>query len=161
MPLISYEGAEERGFIDLTTLAILAGYKFQSGNMTAMSVQTQGTLVNKNVSTGDDYWGVRWQQIPESLQCYALGDIQFGFVTYIVLAGLLLRDVFPDQYVLCKFLKCVKKSAVDWFLEFVMMSLEGVEYHQKMEELAKTREEVIRSLKYRDEKERFCEVSPP
>ncbi len=36
-----------------------------------------------------------------------------------------------------------------------MMSLEGVEYHQKVEELAETKEEVIRSLKYRDEKERF------
>jgi len=37
----------------------------------------------------------------------------------------------------------------------MMMSLEGVEYHQKVEELAETKEEVIRSLKYRDEKERF------
>ena len=70
----------ERGFIDLTYFAILAGYKFQSRNMTAMGVQVFGTLLNKNVLTGHDYWGVRWQQIPESLRCYALGDIMFGFV---------------------------------------------------------------------------------
>ena len=89
----------ERGFINL---AVLAGYKFQSRNMTVMSVQ--GTLLNKNVSTGDDCWGVRWQQVPDWLKCYALGDIQFGFVTYNVLAGLLLRDVFPDPDVLCSFL---------------------------------------------------------
>jgi len=60
----------ERGFIDLTSLAILAGYKFQSRNMTAMGVQVVGTLLNKKVSTGDDYWGIRWQQIPECLRCY-------------------------------------------------------------------------------------------
>jgi len=44
----------ERGFIDLSSLAVLAGYKFQSRNMTAMEVQVIGTLLNKNVSTGDD-----------------------------------------------------------------------------------------------------------
>ena len=39
----------ERGFIDLTTLAILAGYKFHSKNMMAMGVQVTGTLLNKTV----------------------------------------------------------------------------------------------------------------
>ena len=112
----------ERGFIDLTYFAILAGYKFQSRNMTAMGVQVLGTLLNKNVLTGDDYWGVRWQQIPESLRCYALGDIMFGFVFYNVLSGLLLRDVFPDPDVLCRFLKCNQKTAADWFLDFILMS---------------------------------------
>jgi len=112
----------ERGFIDLTSFAILAGYKFQSRNMTAMGVQVFGTLLNKNVLTGHDYWGVRWQQIPESLRCYALGDIMFGFVFYNVLSGLLLRDVFPDPDVLCRFLKCNQKTAADWFLDFILMS---------------------------------------
>ena len=41
-----------RGFINLTPLVILAGYKFQSRNMTAMGVQVLETLLNKNVSTG-------------------------------------------------------------------------------------------------------------
>lgn len=58
----------ENGFVDLTTLAILAGYKFQSKNMTAKGVQVQGTLLNKCVYTGDDCWGMRWKEIPENLQ---------------------------------------------------------------------------------------------
>ena len=69
----------ERGFIDLTSLAILARYKFHK-NMTVMGVQVAGTLLNKTVSTGDDLWGIRWEKIPTSLQCYALGDIRFGFI---------------------------------------------------------------------------------
>ena len=40
--------------IYLTSFAVLTGYKFQAKNMTAMSVQVLGTLLNKNVSTGDD-----------------------------------------------------------------------------------------------------------
>ena len=151
----------ERGFIDLTTLAILAGYKFQSKNMTAMSVQVHGTLLNKNVSTGDDCWGIRWEMIPKSLQCYALGDIRFGFITYNVLAGLLLRDVFPDPDILCRFLKGDQETAVTWFLEFLVMSLEGTEYHQIAEDQAQTREEMVRSLRFRDAREKLCEYSPP
>ena len=49
-----------RGFIDLTSLVILAGYKFKSRNMTAVGVQVLGTLLNKNILTDDDFWGVRW-----------------------------------------------------------------------------------------------------
>ena len=94
--------------------------------------------------------------ILESLRCYALGDIQFGFIMYNVLDGLLLRDVFPDPDVLFKFLKCDQKVAVDWFLEFVMVSSEGIEYHQKVEEGAETREEMICSLRYRNKRERSC-----
>ena len=151
----------ERGFIDLTSLAVLAGYKFQSRNMTAMGVQVLGTLLNKTVSTGDDYWGVRWQQIPGSLRCYALGDIMFGFVCYNVLAGILLRDVFPDPDVLCRYLKCNQKTAADWFLDLVLMTLEGVEFHQGVEESAVTREEMILSLRYRDERDKLAEFPPP
>jgi len=100
----------ERGFIDLMSLAILAGYKFQSRDMTAMGVQVLGTLLNKNMSKGDDWWGVRWQLIPESLRCYVLGDIQFGFMTYNVLSRLFLRDGFLDPDVLCRFLSVVRRS---------------------------------------------------
>ena len=148
----------ERGFIDLTSLAILAGFKFHK-NMTG--VQVTGTLLNKTVSTGDDKWGIRWNMIPASLQCYALGDIKFGFIAYNVLAGVLLRDVFPDPDILCRYLDCTQLGAVNWFLEFLMLSLEGIEYHQGAEEAAQTREEMIQSLRFRDERDKLCEISPP
>ena len=93
----------ERGFIDLTSLAILAGFKFHK-NMTAMGVQVIGTLLNKTVSMGENCWGKRWSIIPKPPQCYALGDIKFGFITYNVLTGLLLRNLFPDPNVLCRYL---------------------------------------------------------
>ena len=54
-------------------------------------------------------------------------------------------------------LECSQKKSVDWFLEFLMVSLEGVEYHQKAEEGAESREEMI----HRNEREKLCESSPP
>ena len=148
------------GFIDLTSLAIVAGYKFHSKNMTAMGVQIMGTLLNKNVSTGDNMWGLRWSEIPAALRCYALGDIKFGFVTYNVLAGLLLRDVFPDPDMLCRYLVSDQLTAVNWFLEWLVISLEGVEFHQIAEESARTRGEMISSLRFRDARDKLCDISP-
>ena len=54
-------------------------------------------------------------------------------------------------------MKCGQKEASDWFLEFVMVSLEGVEYHQRAEEEAESREEMFLSLRYRDEREKLFE----
>ena len=99
--------------------------------------------------------------IPASLQCYALGDIKFGFIAYNVLTGVLLRDVFPDPDILCRYLDCTQLGAVNWFLEFLMLSLEGIEYHQGAEEAAQTREEMIQFLRFRDERDKLCEISPP
>ena len=150
----------ERGFVDLTSLAILAGYKLQARNMNAMGVQVMGTLLNKTVSTADDCWGFWWADIPKCLQCYALRDIKFGFITYSVLAGVLLRDVFLDPDVVCRYLKCDQGTAVDWFLEFVLNSLETVEFHQAVEEQAQTQEEMISSLRRRDSRGKLCDFPP-
>ena len=49
----------ERGFLDIIYLAVLAGYKFHSENMAAMGVQVCWTLLNKNVSIGDNMCWVR------------------------------------------------------------------------------------------------------
>ena len=113
----------ENGFVDLTSLTVLAGYKFHSKNMAAIGVQVIGSLLNKMVSTADDLWGLRWSMIPDPLKCYTLGDIKFGFITYNVLAGLLLRDVFPDPFVLCWYLELDQSDAVTWFLDWVLKSL--------------------------------------
>ena len=78
-----------------------------------------------------------------------------------MLAGLLLRDLFPDPDVLCRYLDCMQDTAVNWFLEFVMLSLEGVEYHQGAEEAAQSREQMIRSLRFRDARDKLCETPLP
>ena len=49
-------------------------------------------------------------------------------MTYNILAGLVLRDVFPDPELLCRYLRCNQKETANWFFEFLMVSLEGVEY---------------------------------
>ena len=42
-----------------------------------------------------------------------------------------------------------------------MFSLEGIEYHQGDEEAAQTREEMVKSLRFLDERDKLCDISPP
>ena len=148
------------GFLDLASLSIAVRYKFHARNMTALGAQVIGTLLNKTVSTGDDMWGLSWSEIPESLCIYGIGDIRFGFMTYIMLAVILLRDLFPDSEIVCWYLKCEQKDAISWFLDWLILSLEGVEFHQDAEARADTREELFCSLRFRDARDKLCQESP-
>ena len=82
-------------------------------------VQILGTVLNKTVSTGDDSWGVPWNELPPSLQVYGIGDIRFGFICYNVLAGILARDLFPEPEIVCKTLKTEQRGAISWILEWI------------------------------------------
>ena len=79
------------------------------------------------VSTRDDSSGLRWRQVPALLRCYALGDIKFGFIAYNVLAGVLLRDVLPDLDMICRYLRMDQQTDVTWFLNWILISLKGVD----------------------------------
>ena len=94
-----------------------AGFKLRARNMTALGVQVVGTVLNKNFSTGDDLWGLPWAELPLSLQVYGIGDIRFGYIYYSILAGIMMRDMFPEPEIVCKILGTEHCRAVSWILE--------------------------------------------
>ena len=47
------------GFINLSALALVAGYQMNARGMTPMGVQVLGTIFNKCVSTSDNKWGYK------------------------------------------------------------------------------------------------------
>ena len=141
-------------------MAAAAGYKFRARNMTAMGVQILGTVLNKTVSTGDDSWGIPWNELPRSLQVYGIGDIRFGFICYNVLAGIIARDLFPEPEIVCKILKTEQRGAISWVLEWIIKSLEGVELHQQADEDATTRRELLSALRFRNSRNKV-DISPP
>ena len=53
--LISGEDVELNGFVDLSAVSAAEGFKLRARNMTALGVQVVGTVLNKTVSTGDDF----------------------------------------------------------------------------------------------------------
>ena len=84
------------GFVDLSVMSAAAGFKLRARNMTFLGVQVLGTVLNKTVLTGDDLWGLHWAELSPSRQVYGVGDILFGYICYSVLAGIIMRDLFPE-----------------------------------------------------------------
>ena len=93
--MISGESVKLNGFLDLSGMEAAAGYKLRARNMTTLGVQVLGTVLNKNFSKGDDLWGPPWAELPSSLQVYGIGNISFGYICYSILAGIMIRDLFP------------------------------------------------------------------
>ena len=158
--ILSGETVELNGFLDLSAMAAAAGYKLRARNMTAMGVQILGTVLNKTVSTGDDSWGIPWNELPRSLQVYGIGDIRFGFICYNVLAGIIARDLFPEPEIVCKILKTEQRGAISWVLEWIIKSLEGVELHQQADKDATTRRELLSALRFGNSRNKV-DISPP
>ena len=129
---VSGVNLEMAGFIDLSALALLAGYQMNARGMTPMGVQVLGAVLNKCVSTRDGKWGYRWSDIPQSLQVYGLGDLKFGHLTFIVLTGILVRDIFPDPDVVCQFLNGNQRHALTWFYEWILSPLKELKCRSMM-----------------------------
>ena len=139
-----------QGFIDLAALAVLAGYNLMSKSMTPMAMQVLGSTMNKCCSTGDGKWAYSWFDLPESLCVYGLADIMFGHVCYSVLSAILVRDIFPDPEITCKFFGVPDQwFALAWIQELISWSLDGIEIHNVDLERARSREEMILTLRYR------------
>ena len=92
---------------------------------------------------------------------YGLGDLKFGHLTYIVLTGILLRDLYPDPDVDSKFLNADQLIGVEWFYEWIIKSLEGVEVQENTARARLTRLQMICSLRYRDERSKLSKIPPP
>ena len=141
-----------RGTVDLSALALSVGYAANSRSMTTMGVQILGTVLNKTVSRGDDKWAWAWNDLPGSLQIYAVGDLRFSHMSYNVLSSVMVRDFFPDPDITCKYFNSTNQWEVfAWFLDLISYTLDGLEVNSEAYRSAVTRIELMKCLRYRHE----------
>ena len=98
---------------------------------------------------------------PPNLQVSGIGDIRFGCICYSVLAGIILRDLFPEPDILCRTLKREQQGAVSWILEWILKSLEGVELHQDADKKSSSQAELLTALRFRDSRNKIDKNPPP
>ena len=60
----------------------------------------------------------------------------------------MLRDLFPEPYIVCKTLKTEQRRAVSWILKWILKGLEGVEMHQDADEKYNSRAELLSALRF-------------
>ena len=152
--IIAYGASDEKnvrmvGFVDIANLAVLAGWRLEARDMTALSLITIGGTLNKICSRADGCWGIRYQEIPESLQIYAIADVKFGFLAYNILISLLMRQLFPDPDICCRMGKCTQIAWVGWCFRWIRDSLEGTAVFYEDIKVAATRRDLISSIRYR------------
>ena len=137
------------GFYDLAVPAVLAGWNAPYTHMSIMSVLLTGGVLNKNVSRGDGNWGRPWAKITKALQVYCLGDVKFGHQAMVILFYLLLQDLFPDPDVVLSFTRSNATDFGKWFASWVNNAVVGCEVDNEALKCAITREDLIRTVRYR------------
>ena len=145
----SDESFQMKGWTDLSTLALLAGWNFPRYNMQAMSVQVLGSIMNKSVSRGDGEWGLPWAKIDDALKVYCLGDLKFGHMTAVVLSLLSLWDIFPDPDVVCSFTRKAPWQFAGKFFDWVFTALAGTEVDPRGLDAARSRAELVDCIRTR------------
>ena len=137
------------GCVDVSAMAVLAGWNFPFHNMQALSVQALGAVLNKSVSCGDGKWGLKWEHIPAPLQVYCLGDIKFGHLASTLFLTILLRDLFPDPDIVLSFTRSDGHKFMTWFTSWIADILQDVEVSPGALSGALTRLGAIYSLRNR------------
>ena len=139
-----------KGWVDLSTLAVLAGWNFPRFNMQVLSVQVLGGVMNKSVSRGDGEWGKCWDDIDDALKVYCLADVKFGFMTAHVLATIFLWDVFPDPDIVCSFTRKSPREFAELFFGWLFESLVGTEVCPQDLDGARNRTDLVNTIRSRD-----------
>ena len=92
---------------------------------------------------------MNWDDLAESIRVYALGDVKHGYLIWICVLGCLLRDLFPDPESVLYLTGLNQAEFVQGFSGFILESLVGTEPHPAAVSRARTREELLCSLRYR------------
>ena len=82
--------------LELSVVAVAAGWALRATNMAALSLGVLGGLLDKISSRADGMWCLKWDKLPVQFKIYALGDIKFGYMTFVVLSSVFIRDIYPD-----------------------------------------------------------------
>lgn len=116
-------------FVEISVMAIAAGYNDGVTNMSALAWNLLGAIMNKHCSQGDRKWGHYYSDLPSSLRAYCLGDLKFGRQAVITLFAIMIQNLFPDPDVVLAFTRTDHKGFGSWFGYLVLQSLKGVELH--------------------------------
>ena len=147
-------------FVELEVLAHIAGWHMRGFSLTCMSVQVQGTILNRCVDNADGKWGQRWEYVSRSMKVYALGNLRAGYSAMIVLLGIIIRDLFLDPDVFCKQMRLYQYQATRWVCELLLASCKFMEVNEELLHMTATRGDLICAISRRSETGEFSRTTP-
>jgi hypothetical protein len=130
--------------IEIDALSRTAGYRLKHSGMFITNLVTMGGLLNKEVSCADGMWCLPIEDLDPAFVTYLIGDVRFGYNVSIAYLSIILRNVFPDPYVLCSTLELNQRQAVGWFCTLVFNCISELGFDTRSPD--STRQDLIRAL---------------
>lgn len=133
--------------MELRNLALLAGWKERFLDMSTMACVVTGEVISHVTDNADQSWTKEYQSLPREFQAYAITVVRHCFSSYIILMGLIIRNLFPDPDIVCDVLELTQTSAIAWITGFVSTCLrESIPYQEALSS-ATTRQELVLSIR--------------
>ena len=137
-----------KGFLDLSTMAVMAGWRLEARNMTAMAMVGLGVVMNKISSIADSLWGLPYAQLPKEFKAYAIGDIKVGHLLYVTLFSAMMIEAFPDPDAVCYVTGVTQEIFQRYFAEWLSSALINKVVYEEHVKTATTRRELLSAIRY-------------
>ena len=142
------ENVKMRGFVDLSALAVLAGWKLRARNMTAMAVIGLGSIMNKISSIADSLWGLPFNKLPKEFQVYAVGDVKVGHLLYVTLFMAIVLETFPDPDSACYVTGVTQEIFLQYYAEWICSALKDKVIYEEQIKDADNRQQLLKAIRY-------------
>jgi hypothetical protein len=139
-----------KGFIELPTLAALAGFHSHRCTMFNMNLQVLGGLLPKNNSCADNLWSLPVESLPDEFKTYIIGDTRMAHHCYVVLSAVLLDQLFPDPELACYLTKVNQKRFCQWWSDFLRATLINQEVDFTAYKDARNRVDLCAAIRLRE-----------
>ena len=160
LPKLGFPKFNMKGFIELQSLAVAAGWRHGSLSRVALSMILLGVPVNLISGNGDKLWGRRWGEIEKSLRVMLIFDIKWTEMIYSTLLIALREEIMPDPDVMGLITGALQDELAVWWSRWIAHTLVGVFIDLDAYHAAKSRHETMRALRGIGEDGRLLPSAP-
>ena len=113
------------GSVDLRSLALTLGYNFEKLSLFTLNLLFTGSIINKEISTGDQGFWKSWRRTPKVFRNHFVSIVRAPHIVYVVMMGCLVRNLFPDPATICNALQRNQDASLQWVASVIAQCLKN------------------------------------
>ena len=134
-------------FVELPSIATLAGWNMPTTSFDCISLLTTGTPQYSQFPDSAYYWAPRFTPLPDTLKILILAELKATFLAYNCFLISLREEVLPDPEIWCYLTGGQQRSVLTWWADWITAVLRGTTVAPEAAISATSRPELIRSLR--------------
>lgn len=129
---------------DLGALAVANGCKMDDFSLFSLSAIVKNEPFPADLSSMDQKWAGDWDSLEKVMKSFVGDKFQLMFDIYIILSGLLLRNVFPDPDVVLSTMEISQSTFVPWWSHFVALALSEADISKPTHDISTRLDMILR-----------------